>query len=103
MRVSGIGMLLAIGLAGCATPQDTQSGSGTFVSLIGTPFLVAFKIPVCATTIAISGPIAGASALAQPSAEEVTLAHDPDPRRQLQRALNDSLVENCGPPYVITP
>ena len=103
MRVGGILLLLAIGLVGCATPQGPQGGSGTFVSVVGTPFLVAFKIPVCVTTVAIGGPIAGASALAQSSAEEITLAHDPDPERSLRRAINEGLVENCGPPYVITP
>jgi hypothetical protein len=96
-------LLLAMGLVGCTTPQGAQGGSGTFVSIVGTPFLVALKIPVCVTTVAIGGPIAAASMVAQPSAEEITLAHDPDPERHLRRTINDGLVENCGPPYVLTP
>jgi hypothetical protein len=103
MRLGKMLVLLTIGIAGCATPQYPQSGSGGFVSAVGTPFLIAFKIPVCVTSIAIGGPIAAASQLAQPGAEEITLAHNPDPELQLRRDINDGLIANCGPPYIISP
>jgi hypothetical protein len=103
MRMGRMLVLLTIGLAGCSTPQGPQGGSGGFVSAVGTPFLIAMKIPVCVTSIAIGGPIAGASALTQPTAEEITLYHNPDPPLQLRRDINDSLIANCGPPYIIAP
>jgi hypothetical protein len=82
--------LLALWLAGCADSGQPADPGGVFASIVGTPFLIAFKIPVCAATIAIAGPIAGAA----------SLTPDPDP---LQQALGDGLVANCGPPYVVSP
>jgi hypothetical protein len=86
---------LALWLAGCASADteastSTSSAGDTFISIVGTPFLIAFKIPVCAASIAIAAPIAGAAALTPES-------------RETQRALGAGLASNCGPPYVLSP
>jgi hypothetical protein len=94
--------LAAGALAACveapqsATPQAmSQPAPGvSALSVIGTPFLVALKIPVCILTVAVAGPVAGLSVLADPSGPDGA-----DTRRQ----LNDGIVENCGPPYVVAP
>jgi hypothetical protein len=84
--------LLGILLAGCAgTPDDRGSGN-TFISVVGTPFLIAFKIPVCVASAAIAAPLAGVSAL------------NPDSGgREFREALGAGVAQNCGPPYVVSP
>jgi hypothetical protein len=97
MRIQAASVLLAGMLAGCAS-SPPQTGGG-FVSAVGTPFLVAFKIPVCITTVALAGPLAGAAALL-PNGE---LLADQYGKRQILHDLDAGLNENCGPPYVIAP
>jgi hypothetical protein len=88
-------VLLAALLAACAGPPERSGSDGTFVSMVGTPFLIALKIPACILTVAIAGPLAGASALAGPSPN--IAAGD------LRRGLDEGLTRNCGPPYVVRP
>jgi hypothetical protein len=90
-----IGLLVLV-LGACAN-SGTTAQQQPFVTVVGTPFLIAFKIPVCATTIALAGP---GSALA-------TLT-DKGPDRNyaeasLVRDFDYGLNNNCGPPYVVTP
>lgn len=86
---------LVLSLTGCASAETEPSGGGTspgdtFISIVGTPFLIAFKIPVCIASVAIAAPLAGAAALTPGSGET-------------RRTLGAGLAENCGPPYVLTP
>ena len=85
---------VALFLAGCASdatrPSEGSSAGNTFISIVGTPLLVALKIPFCAASIAIAAPLAGAAALT------------PD-GRDTEQALGAGLASNCGPPYVVNP
>jgi hypothetical protein len=100
MRLEPLIVLFASVLAGCASePAGDAHGSSdagnpgkTAVSVIGTPFLLAFKIPVCIATAVIAGPIAGAAALTSN-----------DGGAGVQRVLGEGLDANCGPPYVLEP
>lgn len=73
----------------------TQPAAGpSFLSIVGTPFLIAFKIPLCIITIAVAAPLAGLSELPGTADTEGR-----DMRRQLEIGIN----QNCGPPFVVTP
>jgi hypothetical protein len=76
---------------GAPQPAGTPPRPGeTFLAVIGTPFLIAFKIPVCVASAAIAAPIAGAASLAGSG-------------REARRALGEGLEQNCGPPYILSP
>jgi hypothetical protein len=83
-----------LSLAGCASdsaqPTGGASAGNTFISVVGTPLLIALKIPFCVASVAIAAPLAGAAALT------------PD-GRDTQQALGAGLASNCGPPYVVNP
>jgi hypothetical protein len=85
---------LTLSLAGCASdatqPSGGPSAGNTFISVVGTPLLIALKIPFCAASIAIAAPLAGAAAMT------------PD-GRDTEQALGAGLASNCGPPYVVNP
>jgi len=91
MKMQAIAAVLFLAAAGCAsspppTPQQSTIGA------LGTPFYLVLKIPVCAVTVALSAPLAGAAGLSS------------TPQSWLIRAdLDESLRQNCGPPYVLTP
>jgi hypothetical protein len=80
-------------LSGCAEPPPARPVSA--VSVVGTPFLIAFKIPTCVTTLAIAGPAAALQQLAAPNEDRL----QPD----IRPALDAGIDENCGPPYVVVP
>ncbi len=106
MRTQALAVLFALSLAGCASgpsndtadatpavpPSPATRVGETVLSVTGTPFLLAFKIPVCAATVAIAAPLAGAFALT-----------DEYNARAGQRALGEGIARNCGPPYVLWP
>jgi hypothetical protein len=106
MRKQALAVVIALSLAGCAGgPTDDAAGPApaappssatrlgeTVVSVAGTPFLLAFKIPVCAATVALAAPLAGAFALGGEASA-----------RAGQRALGEGIATNCGPPYVLSP
>ena len=90
MKKQAIAALLVLTAAGCTSPPpDPQQ---TAVSALGTPFLIAFKIPVCAATVALAAPLAGATGLAPTYDSHVIRAE-----------LDAGLRQNCGPPYVLAP
>ncbi len=96
MRIWPLPALAALLLAGCAG-SEPPSGGGTFGSVVGTPFLIALKIPTCAATVALAGPIIAASSLARPEPD------DPfGDARKIFRA-DEGLSQNCGPPYAVAP
>ena len=59
-------LAFALFLAGCAEPPPPSQPVSP-VSVFGTPFLIAFKIPACVATIAIAGPAAALQQLAAPT------------------------------------
>jgi len=99
-------LLLALLLGACTTsttgssPQNAaaapsdrgvppqSSASMDLLSVLGTPFLIAFKIPVCAATLIVAAPTAGMS-------EAVTNGEE------ARRVLADGVSSNCGPPYAV--
>jgi mannose/fructose/N-acetylgalactosamine-specific phosphotransferase system component IIC len=88
---------MALVLAGCVNSATNSPPQPSFAGIVGTPFLIAFKIPVCAATIAMGGPIAGAAALTAtgPDANYAEVS--------VLRAVDNGLNQNCGPPYLVTP
>jgi hypothetical protein len=84
-------LVLALALCGCASAPPQSPGS-TALSVIGTPFLLAFKIPVCIVSAALAAPLAGAAELAR-----TNQAYG------IEQSLGDGLEDNCGPPYVVGP
>src|SRR5260370_11452808 len=100
MHRSALVVLLA--LAGCTSPPPSPpqgdiaaappSAGRIALSVIGTPFLVAFKIPVCVVSAAVAAPLAGVAELAGTFQGNL-----------LEADLGDGLESNCGPPYVLTP
>jgi hypothetical protein len=73
------------------TQQPSASPAGWAVSIVGTPFALAFKTAVCAASLAIAAPIAG------------LLVLDPDPYSEGHDILGDGIANNCGPPYLVSP
>jgi hypothetical protein len=99
-------VLLALALAACATsngpPASTPGGaappsgpsasaSGWAVSIIGTPFALAFKTVVCSASLVLAAPLAGFLTLGV------------DPSGEGYQVLGDGIAQNCGPPYVVSP
>ena len=93
MRSNVAATLVTLALSGCT--GSSEAPEATFISVVGTPFLIALKIPTCVVSIAIAAPLAGASQLAESSP-----VIDPP---SLRRDLNDGLIHNCGPPYAVSP
>jgi hypothetical protein len=91
MKMQTIAALLVLSAAGCASPPPPDPRQST-ISTLGTPFLIAFKIPVCAVTVALAAPLAGATGL--------TPTYD---SRVIRAELDESVRQNCGPPYVLSP
>ena len=91
MKKQAIAALLVLTATGCAssTPPDPQQSA---ISALGTPFLIAFKIPVCAATVALAAPLAGATGLTPTNDSHIIRAE-----------LDESVRQNCGPPYVLAP
>lgn len=81
---------LLLCLSGCAEPPPPAQPVSA-VSVVGTPFLIAFKIPACVATLAIAGPAAALQQLAAPNEDRL----QPD----IRPALDAGIDENCGPPY----
>ncbi|HUZ74249.1 MAG TPA: hypothetical protein VMU87_14805 [Stellaceae bacterium] len=75
-------------------PPPAPSTGSRFLAVVGTPFYLLFKIPVCVVTVVVAGPIAGISALAGPSNPQAV---------QVRRDLGEGLAQNCGPPYALSP
>ena len=91
-------VLLAAVLGACSSPPTPPaqpnaaqpSASSVVLSVLGTPFLIAAKIPICAATVAVAAPVAGLSETVESGAEA-------------RRILADGVTSNCGPPYLLTP
>jgi hypothetical protein len=93
---------LALALAGCTGGPGTGSGEFGAVTVFGTPALIGLKVPACAATVAIGGPVAALTELARPSSAVAAAKPDVDDNVQIRDYVDDGIVENCGPPYVVT-
>ena len=82
-------------LAGCVAPPPPQAQPMSPASVIGTPFLIAFKVPVCVASLAIAGPAAALQQLAAPN--------DDGLQADIRPALDAGIDANCGPPYYVLP
>jgi hypothetical protein len=117
MARRSLALLLALAATGCASAQSPNSpielapaeARGTAapaqveqrhpatsagevaVSVVGTPFLLAFKAVVCAGSLVIAAPSAAviAPATAWPA--------------KASRCWGEGVARNCGPPYILTP
>lgn len=82
--------ILVTALTACAgAPSAPGDGTAT-ANAIGTPFLIAFKLPVCAATVVLAAPLAGVTGLT-PTVEAY----------QIRRDLDQGVAQNCGPPYAL--
>ncbi|HEV8015723.1 MAG TPA: hypothetical protein VGP48_09325 [Stellaceae bacterium] len=85
--------LTCLVLAGCAAPPPGERVS--YVSAVGTPFYIAFKIPTCAATLLLAAPAGALQGLAAPS--------DDAANEDIRPGLDAGIQANCGPPYVLPP
>jgi hypothetical protein len=86
-------LVLLSSLCSCAAPAPDERES--VARAVGTPFLIALKVPVCVATVLVAGPAAALQQLAAPDQDGL----QPDIRPALDAGIN----ENCGPPYVVPP
>jgi hypothetical protein len=71
--------------------RPATSAGEVAVSVVGTPFLLAFKAVVCAGSLVIAAPSAAVIALGDGLASEGV------------EVLGEGVARNCGPPYILTP
>jgi hypothetical protein len=88
-------LAFALFLVGCAEPPPPPGPPVSPVTAIGTPFLIAFKVPVCVATLVVSAPAAALQQLAAPNEDGL----QPD----IRPALDAGIAQNCGPPYELPP
>src|SRR5665213_3397378 len=89
--VLGMSALLAAcvgGPEGRLAYEPAPNDGNVAVSAVGTPVLVALKIPLCAATLAIAAPASAIAGLS-PTIDG----------REAQLALGDGVEHNCGPPW----
>jgi len=102
MRVSLVSLCICVALGGCEaapTYSDNRSDlvtvvhpSNAAVSVVGTPFYLAFKGVTCAVSALIAAPVAGISAVSESRSVP-----------KIQEGLGEGLRQNCGPPYALGP
>lgn len=103
MQIRSLAAALSLALAGCASAPDPDRTGPSFVGVVGTPFVIVFKVPTCAFTIAFAGPVAGLSELARPWPPINAFYGEGDRYTELRSDLDQSLRQNCGPPYAVVP
>ena len=102
MRVSLVLLCVGVALGGCET-TPTYSGNrsdhvtevhpgNAAVSVVGTPFYLAFKGATCAVSALIAAPVAGISAVSESRSAP-----------KIREDLGEGLRQNCGPPYALSP
>ncbi|HKW52463.1 MAG TPA: hypothetical protein VJO12_02145 [Stellaceae bacterium] len=86
-------------LAGCTQAAPTEPVAPVVTGAISTPFLIALKVPACAITLAVAGPITALTELASPP----VLApgdYDGAMTASIRDEVVDGVRQNCGPPYI---
>jgi hypothetical protein len=95
---SAVAVMLLAPLLGDCTLDPTYaygpSPGSSAVSIIGTPFLIAFKVPACAATLALGVPLAAATGLADPYQRQPWA---------IRYEIDHAVTANCGPPWVLPP
>lgn len=92
--------ILGLALLGaCTRASPDESGAPVVTGAIATPFLIALKVPACAITLAVAGPITALSELAAPS-PVAPGDYDAVFNAELRGEVVDSVRQNCGPPYI---
>ena len=105
MHRVALAALLALTLAGCVSPPPSNTasrqptGQQVALSVIGTPFYIAGKIPVCVVAATIAAPLAALSQLAG----DYRYQGEGYERIRLNDDLAEGLAFDCGPPYVLMP
>jgi hypothetical protein len=100
MRNYALASVLILSLAACAATPSGEAGApprrsdagDTLLAVVGTPLLIALKIPVCVVSVAVAAPLAAGAALGGESSG-----------RTAHRILGEGVEQNCGPPYVLSP
>lgn len=102
MRVSLVSLCLVVALGSCQTAPTYSGNSSEYVSVVhpgdaavsvvGTPFYLAFKGVTCAVSAVIAAPVAGISAVSESRFAP-----------KIREDLGDGLRQNCGPPYALSP
>jgi hypothetical protein len=90
-------MLMALAACAAAPPEagapPGRSGDGDkHLAVVGTPFLIALKIPVCVVSVAVAAPLAAGAAFGGPGSAQAA-----------RSVLGEGIEQNCGPPYVLSP
>jgi len=88
-RLLALSILLLGG--GCVSNPDGSLQPPELITVVGTPFLIAFKIPTCVASLALAAPAAGGLEPASPYARE----------QRFRPYLRDGVKQNCGPPYAV--
>lgn len=94
-RSIALGVMM-LSLAAC-TGASPAAPSSPLASVVGTPWLIAFKVPVCAASLALAGPLIAGRTLAV-QGPDANLAE-----AGIGRDLDRGLDQNCGPPYGVGP
>lgn len=63
------------------------------LSVVGTPFLVAFRSVVCVASVAVAAPVAAVAAVVPERPAQASA----------RKSLGEGVASNCGPPWVISP
>jgi hypothetical protein len=102
VRAALVPFCLMVGLGGCQSAPTYSGGSSertavlhpgdAAVSVVGTPFYLAFKGVTCAMSAVIAAPVAGVTALSESRFAP-----------EIRESLGDGLTQNCGPPYALSP
>ncbi len=92
--------VLGLALLGACTRASPDEPTAPVVTgAVSTPFLIALKLPACAITLAVAGPITALSELAAPS-PVAPGDYDGVFNAELRGEVVDSVRQNCGPPYI---
>jgi hypothetical protein len=102
MRLSLVSLCVGVALGGCQTAPTYSGNQGghviavhpgnAAVSVVGTPFYLAFEGVTCAVSALIAAPVAGISAVSESRSAP-----------KIREDLGDGLRQNCGPPYALSP
>lgn len=102
MQIRSITAALVLALAGCSAGPGQGSGDFGAVSIVGTPILIALKVPVCIATIAVAAPVSALTELARPASPLAAVNPDYDYNVLIRDNLDDGVRQNCGPPFAVT-
>ena len=92
--------LFVLPLAACVVKTNEETNTTTtepapLITYIATPFYLPLKVATCAATVPIAGIVGGVAQLATPDSTFN--------RYDLKEHLGEGVIENCGPPYLVTP